>query len=158
MPDNTLDAGKEITAEQAKKYVEAYNSIRDDLQKNLIEPSARSGKINPLSDDAQIFYECDINSFLFSKELIMSVFEKTPLGEEADHLLIQFAAKYEDKDKGKPTVVAAGVIKKGAVDEYYSLKKEFSALEQPPGSTKLSFPPTQGDEPQLIKFTFTPLR
>src|SRR4030095_4635857 len=116
-----LDAGKPITALQADHYLKKYVAIRENLQKSsmpLKKPTTGTQSQQREIDDVNIFYQSDVNAFIFSKELIERFFSSE---KKADYLMVILAAKYEGKEQGNPTVVVAGVNKKSDGKGYKSL-------------------------------------
>ena len=91
--------GKEVGFTEARKYVEAYKSLRDTLiEKVLIElPSTQPAPVH----DSISFHKSEVNAFIFDAELVTRFFEGP---DPAKYLMVFVGA-----DGIKPTVVVAGV-------------------------------------------------
>ena len=142
-------AGMPITAEQANKYLQKYVSIREGLQKmqGFNDPSHLPPGVEK---DIATFYSTDINTFVFSKELIQRFFEPENTSqsqESANYLMIILGAKYEGDLLGRPTVVVAGVNKDEYNKCYEALSITYAANEQPPAMELLRFPASDGCDP-----------
>lgn len=91
-----------------------------------------------------------MNAFIFSKSTITRFFDPTlNNGQEAEYLVVFFAAKYKNSDaasvKSSPTVVLAGLNSIGN-DEYASLNIPAPATEQPPSKIEYQFPNPKNKE------------
>lgn len=142
-------AGKEITAQEAQKYMDKYLEIKSKLQITL------PNKCDDSTMQAIKYHQSETNAFIFSKELVTRFFEAG-----AEYLMVIIGAKHsepESLDKsmpknGDPTVVIAGVNKNDD-SSYTSLDIPKAADQQPPSTGLVKFPP-KPDKNQFTEWTF----
>lgn len=156
---NTEPDGKPITREDANKYIDGHRILKSCLRNCVLDRITRGDMKSAKEpfEDVVKHYDTDVNGFLFSKEMVMRFFDTSkPQDQQASHLLILLGAKF-DADKGKPTVVIAGMNKSaGMANTYQALKIEFPASEQPPAVCEPVLPlASQGGETEFA-FTITP--
>jgi hypothetical protein len=155
MPIKIPTAGKPISVKAAKKYVEAYNRVKETLQAKILGPFRSTLKSTaPKADlkDALAHYESDYNAFIFSREIVNKALDPGVLGQHGDYLMILLASKYHGAEKGNPTVVIAGV-KPDPDDEssFISLSVPYPADETPPHHVVPTFPGTRFDGQEIFK-------
>jgi len=156
-PTSKFVAGKEIKIDQAKRYVDEYLPLKQQLKNSILikitndERQNRRVKIK----ETEIHFHSEANAFLFSEEMVTRFFTKTKDNPNpAKYLMVLLAAKYEGSEKSNPTVVLAGVNDHpDKKDSFVSLDIKYPATEQPPVITNYKFPDPEKKDSKYIEFT-----
>jgi len=160
-----MQYGKIISAKEAQEYFTQYSKSKEGTnhQNKIFKklPPNTSQIPNVKNNDlANAYSGCQINTFIFSKEIILQLLE-TPdsSGKTADFLAVHFAAKLPtDVDNGKegePTIVVLGCRQPEANKETFSsMSNQSSAAEHPGGVTTFNYQPLglHGDGQITITF------